>query len=85
MEYLFRDQGENSGFVLAVLHFLIFEKLGLTHTCYSSHGRWYGRGQPFWDSYAAEMLEEERLLLKELDALVSKFEQKYTELRIPFL
>lgn len=80
MEYLFRDQSESSGFVLAVLRFLTFNEMRLTHTCRSSHDH---RGAPVSRDDATERHEEERLLLQELDILVSEFQQKYLELRIP--
>lgn len=81
MEYLFRDQSESFGFVLAVLRFLTFNELKLTHTCHRSHNQQWGA--PVSGDEAAETHEEERLLLQELDILVSEFQQKYLELRIP--
>lgn len=69
MEYLFRDQSESFGFVLAVLRFLTFNELRLTHTCHYSHNQEWGA--PVSGDDAAETHEEERLLLQELDILVS--------------
>lgn len=83
MEFLFRDQIENFDFVLAVLRFLTFNELGLTHTCHLSRYRRFGWGKQAWDDDATEKLEEEKLLLDQLDILVSEFQQKYAELHIP--
>jgi hypothetical protein len=85
MEFLFRDQIENFDFVLAVLRFLTFNELGLTHTCHFSHDRRFGWGEPAWGDDATEKLEEEKLLLEQLDVLVSEFQQKYLELHIPLI
>lgn len=82
MEYLVRNQSDNSGFVLAVLHFLTFEGLGLTHTCSYSHYRLYMRRTLAWSDGTVVILEE-NLLQEQLYVLVSEFQQKYMDLSIP--
>ncbi|KAE8373037.1 hypothetical protein BDV26DRAFT_297293 [Aspergillus bertholletiae] len=70
--------------VRTVLRYLTFQELGLRHTCRKSHfSEW---SEPWLsDEEIAEIHEEERLLLEDLEVLVAEFEHRYLELNLPLL
>ncbi|PVH79597.1 hypothetical protein DL98DRAFT_655347 [Cadophora sp. DSE1049] len=67
-----------------VIRIITFEWLELTHTCHKDpRDRWDKSRGPLPQEEIAEILEEERYLLKQHGDLVAGFETKFTELGIP--
>lgn len=59
-----------------------FEKLALTHTCCKRRFTVYDPSDDMDKTEREEIRDEERLMISKLDALVTEFEDKYTELGV---
>lgn len=59
-----------------------FEKLALTHTCCTRRYKAYDMRHDMDKTEREEIRDEERLMISKSDALVTEFEEKYTELAV---
>ena len=59
-----------------------FEELGLTHTCCKRRDSVYDMRYDMDKTEREEIRDEERLMISKLDALVTEFENEYTELEV---
>lgn len=59
-----------------------FEKLALTHTCCTRRYKAYDMRNDMDKTEREEIRDEERLMISKSDALVTEFEEKYTELAV---
>ncbi|KAB8226569.1 FAD binding domain-containing protein [Aspergillus novoparasiticus] len=84
LELFLKAQGDCFESARAVLRYLTFQELGLSHTCRRSH--FSGRSKSsLSDEDIAEIREEEKLSLEDLEILVSEFEHRYLGMNIPLL
>ena len=65
-----------------IIRYVTFEKLGLAHTCCQSRYDVFDMWDDMDDKEREEIHDEERLSIRKLDALVTDFEEKYTELGV---
>ncbi|KOC18145.1 hypothetical protein AFLA70_156g002152 [Aspergillus flavus AF70] len=82
LELFLRAQGDCFESARAVLRYLTFQELGLSHTCRRSHVVGWSQSSLGHEDIA-EIHEEEKLLLEDLEILVSEFEHRYFEMNIP--
>lgn len=69
-----------------VLRFITFTDLGLTHTCCRFQCGYHGiRDAPFDEAEAAEIQDEEELLLMDFERLLGGVIQEYDQLSLPLL
>ncbi|KAE8341579.1 hypothetical protein BDV24DRAFT_163416 [Aspergillus arachidicola] len=84
LELFLTAQGDCFESARAVLRYLTFQELGLSHTCRRSHFFEWSQSR-LSDEDITEIREEEKLLLEDLEILVSEFEHRYVEMNIPLL
>ncbi|KAE8329615.1 FAD binding domain-containing protein [Aspergillus sergii] len=84
LELFLKAQGDCFESARAVLRYLTFQELGLSHTCRRSHFSGWSQSS-LSDGDITEIREEEKLLLEDLEILVSEFEHRYLEMNIPLL
>ena len=65
-----------------ITRYLTFKKFGLTHTCCKNRGWVFNMWNDMDDKEREEIHDEERLSIRKLNALVTEFEEKYTELGV---
>ncbi|KAB8203410.1 FAD binding domain-containing protein [Aspergillus parasiticus] len=82
LEFFLEAQGDCFESARAVLRYLTFQELGLSHTCRRSHFSGWSQSS-LSDEDIAEIREEEKLSLEDLEILVSEFEHRYLERNIP--
>ncbi|KAE8315369.1 FAD binding domain-containing protein [Aspergillus transmontanensis] len=84
LDLFLKAQGDCFESARAVLRYLTFQELGLSHTCRRSHFSGWSQSS-LSDGDITEIREEEKLLLEDLEILVSEFEHRYLEMNIPLL